>query len=481
MKDNKLFYTLAIIIITTLFVVAIGITSIATTRDIIHETSYKELTLSASNVCQSFDSNIKSIEQSVNTLALAATHHISDMNEFKTNPDYVDSYTESLEDLLSYSVQNTHGAMSVYLRFNQEFTSPNSGLFLVFNSETEEFERYPVTDFSKSTSSETLWYDVPVKNKTGTWLNPYVSGYADQDVISYVVPYYYEEELVGIIGIDISIDYIEELINSFKIYDTGFAFLTDENSMVVVHKNYRLNDHIATASRIKDIQSRVETHNDMQTYQTARQTYVFAETQNNMILCVTAPNNEIYSASNALTRNVIILLVTALLVISIITFFIIRKLFSISETDTLTGLYNRKYFIQAYHKMPPEDLAKHSLFIFDIDKFKNINDTYGHNAGDKAITNTAQMAKKILGDTSIIARWGGDEFIGLIRTQLAEKVLSEIRESIENEDNPEYGKVTISIGYTHIRNVSSFTEICDRADKALYESKKNGRNCINRK
>lgn len=481
MNKNKFYYILIIVLSTTLFIAAVGITSVLTAVNIIEESSYKEMTLFAKNTCQEFDSNISSIEQCVDTLALTASDMVTDFEKFKTNPDYVNEYTNNLKTLIKNSILNTQGAVSIYIRYNMDFAEPTSGLLFVLNEDTGDFLEYPVSDLSKYTDHYIPWYNEPVKNGKATWINPYKNDYITHELITYVVPYYCDNELVGVIGVDINLEYIEELINSIQLYDTGFAFLTDGKGNVVVHKDFELLEPIASKDKIKDIKVSNNNNEFQGEFRGKQVTVVYSQTKNNMTLGVQAPNNEIYKASRSLIARILIIELIALLAISILTTVIVRKLFKMSEIDGLTGLYNRKYFVRTYKEMKPEDLYNYSLFIFDIDKFKNINDTYGHNTGDKAIINTAIIAKERIGKYGILARWGGDEFIGLINPNLAESVLNEIRETIENQTNPEYGKVTISIGYTHIKDNTSFSDIYDRADQALYESKENGRNRVTKK
>ena len=122
--------------------------------------------------------------------------------------------------------------------------------------------------------------------------------------------------------------------------------------------------------------------------------------------------------------------------------------------------------------------ATHSLFIFDIDFFKQVNDTYGHNAGDQAIEMVAKKSVKILGKEALLARWGGDEFIGLIKSSEASKKLEALRKEINSESNKDFGKISLSIGAAQIGTGSTLKEACEKADNALYHSKSGGRNQV---
>ncbi len=478
MKKTKTIYIMVLVICTLIFVIITGSVGVFTTMQVVKKSSLKELQLSSQNACLEFNSTINSIEQCVNTLSSAAEYHMTDFERFKTDDTYVDKYTEELKSLILYSARNTQGALSVYLRFNPEFTDSTSGLFYVWNDDSRDFLQYPVTDFSTAPKNELVWYDIPVANKKATWMEPYENNYIDYDMISYVVPYYIEGELAGIIGMDINYDYLEELISDIHVYDTGHAFLVNPEGKVIVHKDYELYHPLLSREELSPTHTHTSDNVVQYEFTNEERTTVYSKTKNNMLLCVTAPNSEIYQASAMLINHTIFLGVLSFVIILLISSYIIRKLFLLSEIDELTGIYNRKYFVRFYDEKKKVNLEDYSLFLFDIDYFKKVNDTFGHNTGDQAIIDVATTAKKLLGKKSVIARWGGDEFIGLIPSDIARNTLETLRTTIESKENPIYGHITLSIGLTTINPELKFTEICEFADNALYSSKLSGRNRI---
>jgi diguanylate cyclase (GGDEF)-like protein len=166
----------------------------------------------------------------------------------------------------------------------------------------------------------------------------------------------------------------------------------------------------------------------------------------------------------------------------------IASLRKLAETDPLTNLPNRRAFTEAaddamrYYQRYGRSIA---TLVVDIDHFKLFNDEYGHAAGDAVIRRTGELIAQTLRDTDKVARFGGEEFVVLLREvsehdahELAERIRVLIAESRTKVDDRELA-VTVSIGCAaiteHDRDVE---ELIERADRALYAAKAAGRNCI---
>jgi len=122
-----------------------------------------------------------------------------------------------------------------------------------------------------------------------------------------------------------------------------------------------------------------------------------------------------------------------------------------------------------------------SMIILDIDFFKKVNDTYGHNIGDKVLVQVSHSLLKILRDIDIVCRWGGEEFLVLLPTANLENasVLAEkLRVYIENLNIDVVGKITASFGVSQVVEGDEMQDVIGRADEALYLAKNSGRNCV---
>lgn len=166
------------------------------------------------------------------------------------------------------------------------------------------------------------------------------------------------------------------------------------------------------------------------------------------------------------------------------------KLTTLSQRDSLTHLYNRRTFEEKSNeawKHAARTKKPLSILLFDVDFFKRYNDTYGHLAGDDCLKQVALTIEECFqrpGD--VVARYGGEEFIVLLpntdidgATHLAELLRCAIENlQIEHRQSPDYQCVTMSIGGCTLKYTTgaSLEQLIDLADKALYESKENGRN-----
>ncbi len=157
--------------------------------------------------------------------------------------------------------------------------------------------------------------------------------------------------------------------------------------------------------------------------------------------------------------------------------------------DELTGLFNRRYLFTILNNCIEE--AKRyenplSILMFDIDFFKKINDTYGHDNGDITLKNTAQTIKQILRKSDILCRFGGEEFIAILThttasnaIAIAERIRAEISKNQIILTNNSEITITLSIGISSFTKTDNSESIIKRADDALYEAKKTGRNrCV---
>jgi diguanylate cyclase (GGDEF)-like protein len=160
------------------------------------------------------------------------------------------------------------------------------------------------------------------------------------------------------------------------------------------------------------------------------------------------------------------------------------RLKELSMIDELTKLYNRRKIIELIdceYDRSKRYKINDTLILFDIDFFKNINDTYGHNIGDNVLKELAKLLKMNIRKTDHLGRWGGEEFL-IVATETdlgsALTFTENLRYKIENHEFKEVGKVTCSFGVARLNTEYDYKDSIHNADLALYEAKQQGRNKV---
>jgi len=157
-----------------------------------------------------------------------------------------------------------------------------------------------------------------------------------------------------------------------------------------------------------------------------------------------------------------------------------KELEYISRHDPLTGAKNRRYFEQKL-RLELEGRKVFGLIMFDIDHFKAVNDTYGHQVGDLVLKNLAKAIHTTISNDNLCARWGGEEFVILARTIDSVEDLIELtqqlQDAIAHTNFKPVTSVTSSFGLTLSKLKDDNESIQARVDKALYQAKESGRNC----
>jgi len=175
-----------------------------------------------------------------------------------------------------------------------------------------------------------------------------------------------------------------------------------------------------------------------------------------------------------------------------------RALLTEAQTDELTGLPNRKAFNNVTEKIGEAVIASPEavecekrkarstspqfwLALADLDNFKVINDNFGHLMGDEVLVRTAQTIQSSIREDDMVFRYGGEEFAILVSAETKDEViqlLERVRQNIEALDFQRLGKITISIGFTEMKDDVFALTLVETADKALYKSKSNGKNQV---
>lgn len=161
------------------------------------------------------------------------------------------------------------------------------------------------------------------------------------------------------------------------------------------------------------------------------------------------------------------------------------QLWGMATTDSLTGLYIRRFFLAKVSeevRRSKRYSKTFSIVMLDIDRFKKVNDTYGHQVGDQVLKFLGKMLQETTRDMDITSRFGGEEFVLLFPETNKEYAIlgaERIKKKVEAHKSPEYPKITISLGVaTFPDDGEEVDQLIKKADAALYHAKRTGRNKV---
>lgn len=348
------------------------------------------------------------------------------------------------------------------------------------------------------TRPENAWYFAFQKNQNAHEINLDYNGHLDDSMIMFINHKIFDSEfhMIGATGIGLRVSYINDMLKRFrKQYNFKVYFLNEAGEVVLFE--HGVND----LRHIKDIPELYALKDDL----TAKQSKVleYSEMGEEYLLNTKyIPELDLYLIVEAklshfmegVVETFYFNLIGSLLVTILITLLILatikkyhKKLEYLASYDPLTDLPNRRSFdkkFQQFFLLQKRNFSPIALLFFDLDDFKHVNDTHGHQCGDKVLKRIAQILKQHIRQTDLIARWGGEEFIvAFIDCDLEEaKLISEkLRKGIEEDEflrQTSAQRVTASFGLTSVTPEDSVDTLLKRVDGALYEAKSSGKNQI---
>ncbi|MGN0710545.1 MAG: diguanylate cyclase domain-containing protein [Anaerovoracaceae bacterium] len=458
------------------------------------------------------------IESAAEIIAEYSSEQLGDVHDFVDDKEYRDAYTEKIENLAVSITRNTEDAIAVYFHYNPLIMPPAEGFFWSKNKLDGEITKFPVTDLSQFGPDEedkAKWYYMPVHNEAPLWIGPYMNNDVEEYMMSYVIPVYKDGVLIGVTGMDIDFNLIAGNVKNIKVYDSGYAFLTDKDENVVYHKDFEVGTNIK--EQLSDNKSKT----------------VIRELSNDMKLVITVPSWEINQLKTLIIkRSIVATLAISLFFIAITVVITHRmtvpliKLTEVTEqvsngdfdvdfpegredeigvlsesiqkmvgylkeyisyindliyTDSLTGLRNKAAYQETVHRIErnlDSEIQKFAVIVMDINWLKSVNDVYGHEFGDILIKNTAKFIGEIF-DKQSVYRIGGDEFAVVLEndeSETGEKLMDEFRKALEiNNKNAENltDKLSVASGIAVYNSEEdrSYHSVFERADRNMYENK----------
>lgn len=299
--------------------------------------------------------------------------------------------------------------------------------------------------------------------------------------------------LLGVIGVGLQIDIIEETIHSYE-KDYGMsAYIINaggsKNSFTGNTDIFINEDDLGERTGIKEkVELNKSDEPKMQWFTVGGERKCLITQYNEILgwyLVLEEDTNSISSAFQERIKSSIVFMLISLVACVMVTTIVFinynQRTVKIENMDELTGLPNRKLFYRQY----PAFVRKHrdrkkTLFMFDIDHFKSINDTYGHLFGNAILAMVGEELRNAINEYGIAARWGGDEFLGVLAVspEEAEQILGRFMDSLKNEEKDESYRVTVSVGISEVSGKLNMDQMLKQVDETMYCSKEGGRNRI---
>ena len=437
-----------------------------------------------------------SIEQSVKTIAKNSVLH-QNMDVVLKSDKLRQTLIERLDPILLAAANSTEGVVAVYVHFNPEITLSDAGLFYSKSYRNESFRVQNIMDLGKITSQgkgTAEWYYKAVESGEPVWLEPYYNGKIREKVISYVIPIYQEELLVGIAGMDILFSDVTREIEKITIYDSGVACLINGEYEVLYHPDEEAEYEVQTIEAweefVENTVRDVEGKYAFEYYSKGEKNKLtYYEMENGMGLLLTAPTAEINKENDAMLKavmtSVVLITVVCILGSYVMGQSIIRplkeltvasqkiaegnlkitlptgsqdeigvlavslqqmverlsvymdRISDLAYTDSLTGVKSKSAYSEEIRKIErgiQEGISQFGLIIFDMNGLKVMNDTYGHDAGDTYIKNACRLICTTYKHSPVF-RIGGDEFAAILVGQdllNAQKLMKRFYEKMES-------------------------------------------------
>ena len=367
--------------------------------------------------------------------------------------------------------------------------------WIYYTSENGFIFMYPwvsSTDFKYSEDlKKVAFYSVatPENNRfrEAVWTPVYLDAASKGTMITLSSPVYFGDDFKGVLSLDLTTDVLRDILQSN--FD---GYIVDgENNVISASKQSEAGSNIIS---LKDYTGL--TDSDIQAVSSAKHDVV-QKIGNHYIyktrlydapwtVLIIVPLYSIIGKALVLTLPEII--IGILLLFGYFVFMNLQKVEELlkkaSLTDPLTGLNNRRYLDAMIEKeIARADRYKENLSMasLDLDRFKKVNDTWGHPIGDEVLKLTANVVKNSIRESDVLVRLGGEEFAILLphtNIDAANMIAERTRRAIEEASHPIAGKVTASFGVAERQSGESYNSLYRRVDKALYRAKESGRNCV---
>lgn len=285
----------------------IGMVSIFSSKKVISKATENQLKYMAKGYAEEFSSRFITVDTAVEQLNsyITSTFNIEQLN----NDAYLEEYIKNTTPFIKGIAENTNFASSAYIYFNPELTGNVHDIWFSDTNGDGTSEKQDSISIEQYTPNDPTmgWYFDTIKENKSLWIDPYEALDEKKSlIISHTKPLYIDGHLLGVIGLDFTFNDIKKSIDDIVIYDSGYAFLFNQNFDYLIHPTLTIEDNLSTLGNgefkwMKD--KMINNSNDFIEYNFKNQRKVlsYSHLSNGWILCLAPPVNEIYQDLNSLT------------------------------------------------------------------------------------------------------------------------------------------------------------------------------------
>ena len=522
------------ICVTVIAVVVVTLTSVLFIRNAEHHKSEQLLLLLCETGERNLDYYFTSVEKSVQKVAAYTEKEFTGLED-----EALEEHSHRVARYFDEIANKTNGVLTYYYRIDPSVSKTEKGFWFtdLDGSGFVEHEVTDITQYDTEDTSRLVWFTVPKHTGNAIWLPPYeTDNLPGVNVISYNIPVYYRGRFVGVIGIEIDYSLMAEQVDSIKLYESGYAFLTDAQGNLIYHPRINLADEADGGIPAVPEGLMSESTFTKYTWDGTMKTAAWLRLSNGMRLYVSVPEKVTEGDWELLLTQVLIIaavvLVLTVLLTRILTGNIIRPLKQLTEAakktdegnydftldydgndevgtltrtfkrmadhmkehisdlnrranvDALTSVRNKGAFANFIDDMQKridegQEKPEFAIGVFDCDDLKTVNDQYGHDKGDVYLKTASRLICRVF-QHSPVFRIGGDEFAVILRNddyRYREDLVASFEkasaETRENQANP-WDQVHVAMGIAEFDPAQdhSVIDTMRRADKMMYTNKR---------
>ena len=452
-------------------------------NETVEEDNSTAMRLIVDNKAEDLNDAFNRVERADKVLAAYIRDNI-DTNKLRTDSEYEESFYDQITGKCETAGLVAGNVIAVYFRLDPDEYGSTAGIFMTDNG-NDELVRVEPTDifkYAKTDREYVGWYYEPVENGSPMWVLPYHNKNINMYMMSYVIPIYEDNSLIGVVGMDIKMSSVSSVLDSVN-YKNGFAYLLDSEGDILYHRDYpegvsmkRFNSDMKAAAKFLTPQMSEKDQINKCVWKDEPHRIISRNLNNGMVIALSVPEQEIIRPERLMQLRMAVIFVVAILAVLIVFLRLlvvivlpIKELTRASSriakgelnttikyksndeigtlaksvskmameikdyftyihsqayTDAMTGVGNKAAYMDVVKLMDrkiSEGMAAFIVVVFDVNGLKSVNDNLGHEYGDMLITDAADIMKHVFSAENVF-RIGGDEFIVVIENEGVEEI-----------------------------------------------------------